>query len=532
MKRCTCSCVPPKMPQRRTSVESLWTIESDVLDKVRVGRKSAFEWVGWQLDWGGMTTTLDVSRKPTTTTDTLATLLPAQAEDLLRAVAGRVRDSVCAADQNLGHLEEELLRGSHEVFRQMLEKAAQQKADATSPLDPRCQNNLSRLSEGHFTTIQTRFGPIRMQRLRGYCRRCRKWRFAADAVLGLPEEGTQSPAVQEMAAMTVSKMPATEAEQVVERLAGIKISAATLGRAARQQGQRAQQQYEQLDKKMSTPECLTQQDRDLQLQPPLEASTLVIELDAWNIRERDDWGQSAALRAQAQEPSRWHWAYGGTYFRLNQPAQSTGGRPTILSCGYVMTCGGVEALKEQLWAEAMRRGLDRGNEVLTVADGAVWIWNLAGDRFPGARQRVDFYHVSQHPCAVAHTLHPEDPAAARAWVQPLLAKRKADQSCEVITELEQLQARLEGASAEVVQKEVSYLQSHPERVDYGKAQQKDEPMGSGAMESTCRQYQCRFKRPGQFWNQTGDEALICLETFRRNGRWHLLFPHSADPSKN
>ncbi len=480
-----------------------------------------------------MTTTLEVALASTTpTTDTLTALLPAQPEALLLGLARRVHDSVCATDQNPGHLEEQLLHGGHEVFRQMLEKAAQQKADAAPPLCPHCQNQLSRLSEGHFTTIQTRFGPIRVQRVRGYCRRCRKWRFAADAVLGLPEEGTQSPAVQEMAALTVSKMPATEAEQVVERLAGVKISAATLGRAARQQGQRAQQQREQLDQKMSTPEGRGQQDRDLQLQLPLEAFTLVIELDAWNIRERDDWGQSTTLRAQGQEPSRWHWAYGGTCFRLNQRAQSAGGRPLILSRGYVMTRGGVQALKEQLWAEAMRRGLGRANEVLIVADGAVWIWNLAGDRFPGARQRVDFYHVSQHLWAVAHTLHPEDPAAARAWVEPLLAKLKADESCEVITQLEQLQARLEGPSAEVVQKEVSCLQSHRERMDYGTAKQKGEPLGSGAMESTCRQYQCRFKRPGQFWSQTGDEALMCLETFRRNGRWHLLFPHSADPSKN
>jgi hypothetical protein len=481
-----------------------------------------------------MTTTLKVGLASDTTTDPVAALLPAEPGQLLLGVAKRVHDSACAADQNLGHLEEELLRGGHEVFRQMLEKAAQQKADAAPPLCPHCQNKLSRLSEGHFTTIQTRFGPIRVQRVRGYCRRCRKWRFAADAVLGLPEAGTQSPAVQEIAALTVSKMPATEAEQVVERLAGVKISAATLGRAARQQGQRAQQEREQLDKKMSTPEGRVQQDRDLQLQLPLEPFTLVIELDAWNIRERDDWGQSAALRGRGQEPSRWHWAYGGTCFRLNQRAHSASGRPLILSRGYVMTRGGVEALKEQLWAEAMRRGLGRANEVLIVADGAVWIWNLAGDRFPGARQRVDFYHVSQHLWAVAHTLHPDDPAAAQAWVEPLLAKLKADESCEVITELEQLQARLEGARAQTVQKEVNYLQSHRERMDYGTAKQKGEPLGSGAMESTCRQYQCRFKRSGQFWSQTGDEALLCLETFRRNGRWHLLFPHSqhSDPSKN
>jgi len=48
----------------------------------------------------------------------------------------------------------------------------------------------------------------------------------------------------------------------------------------------------------------------------------------------------------------------------------------------------------------------------------------------------------------------------------------------------------------------------------------------------CRQHECDFKRPGQFWSQTGDEGLMCLETFRRSGRWQLLFPQSADPSKN
>ena len=85
-----------------------------------------------------------------------------------------------------------------------------------------------------------------------------------------------------------------------------------------------------------------------------------------------------------------------------------------------------------------------------------------------------------------------------------------------------------------MQKEINYLQSHWERMDYGTAKTKGEPLGSGAMESTCRQYQTRFKRTGQYWSQTGDEALMCLETFWRNGRWSLLFPHAQppDPAKN
>jgi hypothetical protein len=107
------------------------------------------------------------------------------------------------------------------------------------------------------------------------------------------------------------------------------------------------------------------------------------------------------------------------------------------------------------------------------------------------------------------------------------------EGCEVISDLEQLRERLEGPVREQVEEEVNYLQTHRDRLDYGTARQRGEPLGSGDMESTCRQFQVRFKRTGQFWSQTGDEALLCLETFRRNGRWHILFPHSrADPSKN
>jgi len=145
-------------------------------------------------------------------------------------------------------------------------------------------------------------------------------------------------------------------------------------------------------------------------------------------------------------------------------------------------------LREQIWAEASRRGLGRANEVLLIADGAVWIWNLAGDRFPGARQRVDFYHVSEHLWTVARTLHPADEAAARAWVESLLTKLKADESCAVITELEQLRPRLEGAAGAQLAREINYLQTHRERLDYGTAKARGEPLGSGAMESTCRQY--------------------------------------------
>jgi hypothetical protein len=133
-----------------------------------------------------------------------------------------------------------------------------------------------------------------------------------------------------------------------------------------------------------------------------------------------------------------------------------------------------------------------------------------------------------------HVLPRGTPAAARAWVEPLLDKLRADASGEVITELEPLRERVEGTAREPVERGRACLATHRERLDYGTAQKQGEPLGSWAMESICGQYQGRFKRTGQFWSQSGDEALRGLETSRRNGRWALLFPHAQplDPSKN
>lgn len=445
-----------------------------------------------------------------------------------RLTAG-LNQSVRASDQTLGHLEEQILRQTRGLERQLLEEAAQKKADQTPPVCPVCGQPLSRRTHAHPRTFHTRFGPVTVKRLRGWCRRCQQWRYPADPALGLSDTGGASPSVQEMAALTVSKMPVQEASAVIERLTGVKLPPATLDREARRQGQRADQQRTQLDEQMRTGQGVEQM-----LALPTEPFTLVIELDAWNIRERDDWGQSAQKRAAGQEPQRWHWTYGGTCFRLDQRLESDGGRARILSRGTVMTRGGVADLRDQLFAEAQRHGLAQADKVLVIADGALWIWNLTGDRFGQAHQRLDYYHASQHLWAVAHALHPEDERAARTWIQPLLKKLKAGRAAALLNDLHTLAKRLRKKKRQAVESELNYLESHRERMDYAAARRAGEPQGSGAMASTCRQYQCRFKRPGQFWSCVGDEGLMCLETFWRNHRWHLLFPHilHGDPRRN
>lgn len=454
-------------------------------------------------------------------------------QERLQAGLGRV---INASEQNMGHLEEEILQKTRELERVVLEEASQKKADLTPPVCPVCKSKLSRMTQGYERSYQTRFGQVMIRRARGWCRKCKSWYFPADHALGLSEAGSCSPSVQEMAALTVSKLPVAEASAVIERLTGVRISRATLDRQARQQGKKAENKRQEMDEQMGQGQGGDQRVKELRLQKPVEPFTLVIELDAWNIRERGlDWGQAEAKRAAGQEPEWWRWVYGGTCFRLSQRVKTRGGRSLILSRGTVMTRGGVAALKQQLWAEAMRHGLAEASDILIIADAAVWIWNLGGDRFPTARQRLDPWHALEHLWAVAHALYPEDALAAAQWIKPVKEKLLAGDGVEVISDLDRLIATLQDSKREAVQAERNYLDNNRDRLDYKGAKEKGEPLGSGAMESTCRQYEVRFHRPGQFWTTEGDEALMCVETFWRNGRWPILFPHvppDFDPSKN
>jgi hypothetical protein len=59
---------------------------------------------------------------------------------------------------------------------------------------------------------------------------------------------------------------------------------------------------------------------------------------------------------------------------------------------------------------------------------------------------------------------------------------------------------------------VVHLEEHQQRREDQSAQQRNEPLGSGAVEVACAQYQCRFKRTSQFWNPAGTKPS-CVWTF-------------------
>ncbi|MCK5862603.1 MAG: ISKra4 family transposase [Candidatus Hydrogenedentes bacterium] len=429
----------------------------------------------------------------------------------------------------MGDMEKVLNKVSKEICRKALEHLTQEKAIKQKLICHKCKCSMNVKEHNRQREVITSFGKINFVRSYGFCVNCDEHSFPADAALGLQEHAPASPRIQEISALTTLRIPAGQAETDLYRLTGIKLCASTLHREARRQGERALVLRDNDELATQTPEGVAKLSANATV--PEKEFTLIIEIDAWNIRERDNWGQTKILQKSGEGTKRWHWVYTGTVFRLDQRCKTISGRPVISERGYVATRKGLEGFQRQLYAEALQRGMLKARNVLILADGAVWIWNIATDRFKEAKQRVDLYHVKEHLWDLAAELHGKGTEEAREWVRPFLQwlKSRKDGALDIIESLQEIDPNVYTANQQkILAREINYLDTHKNRMDYKNGKAMGEPIGSGAIESTCAQYQRRFKLTGQFWSLAGDEAFLALATIHRNKRWNQLFSHDLN----
>ena len=244
----------------------------------------------------------------------------------------------------------------------------------------------------------------------------------------------------------------------------------------------------------------------------------VLELDAYLVRFRGPgWGQQKTQQARVE----WHEEKLGVFYTQEQSVGSARGE--LLDKVVVGWQGEPLEVGRRLHWEATRRGLGRARSVLALADGAAWIWGVVQDRWSHADQLLDFYHASQHLWTLGEALHPKAEPTRRQWVEKQLHHLRHGKEKQLLRELSALPRR-GGARGKVIRREQNYFREHAHRLNYQTVAQRGWPIGSGAVESACRQRQCRRKRPGQFWTAAGLRHLGALEEARDNGHWDNLWP--------
>ena len=261
--------------------------------------------------------------------------------------------------------------------------------------------------------------------------------------------------------------------------------------------------------------------------PHESAFSLVIMLDGWMARERGpDWG----VGRRKKDPQRivWHEIKSAVIYRLEQHGQNAAGRGMLIEKFCVATPPETTPVDfgAAVQAEARRRGLGRAQVVYLVMDGAVWLWELAEDRFADALKTLDFHHARDHLWALAEGLHGPDTPEAKAWVEPLLRSLRGGQEARVVRRLEELLEQATHWSAPtqaLIEREVNYFQTHREHLHYLAMEQKGAPRGSGAVESLGKQLQRRLRGCGQSWSRDGLTHVLRLCVLVKNNDDSLLW---------
>ncbi len=181
--------------------------------------------------------------------------------------------------------------------------------------------------------------------------------------------------------------------------------------------------------------------------------------------------------------------------------------------------------------EAQRRGFDQAKRRVVLGDGALWIWNLADEQFPGAIQIVDLFHAKEHLWDVAKAIYGPGSDLARQW-----AKRRHDELDEGKLD-EMLQAlRIHAKANNEARKCFDYFTRNRQRIRYPEFRAQGLSIGSGVVEAGCKvAIGTRLKRAGMHWTLAGANAIIALRCCKLSGRFDDFWErrsHAGNPAVN
>lgn len=184
---------------------------------------------------------------------------------------------------------------------------------------------------------------------------------------------------------------------------------------------------------------------------------------------------------------------------------------------YVAHLGEPEPFGQKVWAEAKQRSWTKAADTQIVADGAVWIWNLAQEHFYDSQQVVDWYHAKEHLCHAAEILHGEDTPRKQKWLkeqETCLFQGHADELAKIISQ----QAQDKACKDELL-KEAGYFERNHRRMDYLEMRIQGWVIGSGMVESGAKQFKARLAGPGMHWSRQAAERILPIRSSIQSGRF-------------
>lgn len=357
--------------------------------------------------------------------------------------------------------------------------------------------------------LLTVLGLVSMQRAYYVCSHCGRGQAPRDRDLDVAATA-YSPGLRRMLAVVGSDSSFEQGREQLQLLAGIEVTAKAVERQAETIGAdlaAGEQEEARRAKQIELPEVCAP-----------AVPVFYIEMDGTGVPvvKAETEGRAGKLEGQ---PAQTREVKVGCVF--TQTTTDQDGRPLRdeNSTTYVAAIETAQEFGLHLYAEAWRRGWSRAKKKVVIADGAVWIWNLADQHFPGAIQIVDLYHARQHLWELSAKLFPADGQARKHWTARglrLLDQGKIKALVNILRDLRRPNAEF----AEVISHEAEYFVRNADRMRYPAFRAQGLFVGSGVIEAGCKTViGSRLKRSGMFWTLRGANAIIALRCCRLSHRF-------------
>jgi hypothetical protein len=172
-------------------------------------------------------------------------------------------------------------------------------------------------------------------------------------------------------------------------------------------------------------------------------------------------------------------------------------------------------------AEGIRRGAGHVRQFTVLGDGAAWIWGIATAKFPEATQVVDLFHAREHLHSLTRSLEFTLLDRKDEW----LAARLEDLDYGYIDGIEAAVRKypLEGVKKDEVEKELGYFLNNAPRMRYHWFRRCGLFVGSGVVEASCKTVVGqRLKQSGMHWTVGGADAIIALRCKEASSTWEAI----------
>jgi len=180
----------------------------------------------------------------------------------------------------------------------------------------------------------------------------------------------------------------------------------------------------------------------------------------------------------------------------------------------------------QQWAEGCRRGLEKAKQIVSVNDGAAWIWLIIALCYAPCVEIIDWWHLVEKIWAAANSLFGQGEAQTTAWVTRAKALLWTSRRRALMRQVRQVCPRGQPLP-EAVHSMISYIFHNRRRMDYAAYRQAGYPVGSGSVESSCKLVvQERMKQAGMRWRRERAQAVLALRCVLLSDRWDELWRSS------